>query len=226
MEISWSKLIKNTRSPAAIFNLVRNFIFKLYTIRLLNNGERFDPLVSRRFRLSDNSSLSRYIWVAEHLRLSDQVLDIACGTGYGTHLLAGFCRAITGVDGHSQAIDFAKKHYGRGDNIKFIKNDFLFEHQSADVVVSLETIEHLEIEPVKSMDHLWSLAKRLLIVSVPYREPIGHNHHHRHFNLDENSFSNWQTSGQLQFFYQDQVGDIFDYPQPDTQTLLLVLTRK
>ncbi len=55
------------------------------------------------------------------------VIDIACGTGSFSFLLAGKCSNVTGVDIAPVMIDFAlsKASGGKDGNIEFINNDIL-----------------------------------------------------------------------------------------------------
>jgi len=105
-------------------------------------GERFTPECVREIRYEH---LHRYAfargWVA-----GLQVLDAACGEGYGSALLAGAAAAVTGVDISEDAIEHANGRYG-GGNLEFLAADCLalpFAERSFDCVVSFETLEHLE----------------------------------------------------------------------------------
>ena len=72
------------------------------------------------------------------------VLDAACGVGYGSYLISKNCKSIIGVDFSKSAIQYAKNYYKR-KNIKFINMDILNlkENKKFDLIVSLETLEHL-----------------------------------------------------------------------------------
>jgi GT2 family glycosyltransferase/SAM-dependent methyltransferase len=75
-----------------------------------------------------------------------RVLDVACGAGYGTNILAQAAAEATGVDIDAAAIRKASKKYKR-DNLKFVTADCCempFEADSFDVVVANEMIEHIE----------------------------------------------------------------------------------
>jgi ubiquinone/menaquinone biosynthesis C-methylase UbiE len=87
----------------------------------------------------------------QYLAESKNVLDIACGEGYGTDLLASIARTATGVDLAAKNIDHANDKYaaGRG-NLKYIAADgcnLPMEAGSIEVLYSFETIEHLENIP-------------------------------------------------------------------------------
>jgi len=198
-------------------------IFRLFTDRILNNGERFDPKLFKEFNLKDNNSLERYNFVKNLLNKSDKVLDIACGTGYGSLMMADFCNQVIGIDCHQKSIKFANRNYKKRDNIEYIKNDFRKNQLTADAVISLETIEHLDQQLEESMSQLLSWTKRILIVSTPYREAAGHNQHHKHFYIDENCFKKFKNQGKITFFYQSENGSINTYSDPSTESLLTVI---
>lgn len=86
-----------------------------------------------------------------YLSESKTVLDIACGEGYGTDLLSSIaCKAI-GIDLSVKNINHAKKKYACGkSNLEYIIADACnlpLEPNSAEVIYSFETIEHLENIP-------------------------------------------------------------------------------
>ena len=87
--------------------------------------------------------LHRYAFAADLVAGKD-VLDIACGEGYGSNLLAARARSVTGVDISEETIGYAQSKYVR-DNLAFLPGSCLAipaPDQSADVVVSFETLEH------------------------------------------------------------------------------------
>ncbi|NMB56473.1 class I SAM-dependent methyltransferase [Candidatus Beckwithbacteria bacterium] len=90
-----------------------------------------------------------------------KILDIACGSGYGCKILAQAqnVKQVVGVDIAKESIDYAKLHYSDKKN-KFKKGDGLCLKEREnyfDVIVSFETIEHLE----KDMVFLQNLKKVL-----------------------------------------------------------------
>jgi ubiquinone/menaquinone biosynthesis C-methylase UbiE len=73
------------------------------------------------------------------------VLDIPCGTGWGTSLLKGY-RKITGIDISQEAISYASKNYN-GSKRTFQLGDLQripLKDDSIDVVTCLEGFEHVE----------------------------------------------------------------------------------
>ena len=81
------------------------------------------------------------------------VLDLGCGTGYGTAMLAGKCTAICGVDISSEAIDYARSRYSK-QGVHFETIDKIeggsrlhFRDGSFDAVISFQVIEHVADVP-------------------------------------------------------------------------------
>ena len=87
----------------------------------------------------------RYLFVAPMVAGRD-VLDIACGEGYGSALLARHASRVTGADIAPAAIAHARSRYAGRSNLEFREADCAalpFADASFDVVVSFETIEHI-----------------------------------------------------------------------------------
>lgn len=73
------------------------------------------------------------------------VLDVACGVGYGTAILAGAARRAVGADVDEGSIAYARARYAAA-NVDFVVCDAAalpFEADAFDTVCSFETIEHL-----------------------------------------------------------------------------------
>ncbi|MBM4168447.1 MAG: class I SAM-dependent methyltransferase [Ignavibacteria bacterium] len=100
------------------------------------------------------------------------VLDIACGIGYGTHMIArgGGARAATGIDVSRDAISQAEQTY-RHPALRFHLLDgkvLPFSDHTFDTVVSFETIEHVFDERF-FLQELRRVMKRggSLVISTP-----------------------------------------------------------
>lgn len=96
--------------------------------------------------LIEKEHLARYRFAQQFVK-GQRVGDIACGTGYGTHMLAGAGAAsVLGADLSQRAIDSCLLHYSAA-NITYqlgnAQNLAAIPDQAFDAVVSFETIEHL-----------------------------------------------------------------------------------
>lgn len=75
------------------------------------------------------------------------LLDVACGEGYGSALLARDAARVTGIDVSQQAIDHAQRTYAGVTNLEFVRascTGLPLADASVDVAVSFETLEHIE----------------------------------------------------------------------------------
>jgi 2-polyprenyl-3-methyl-5-hydroxy-6-metoxy-1,4-benzoquinol methylase len=111
-------------------------------------GEGITPEVRFTYRELFLWHMARYDYAKKHILPSNRVLDVACGTGYGTYELGMFCREIRGIDISGEAIEYARRNYN-AHNISWQEYDCtkmtnILPASSFDVVVSFETIEHLD----------------------------------------------------------------------------------
>lgn len=100
-----------------------------------------------------------------------RVLDVACGEGYGTALLARHGAHVTGIDISPEAIAHARASYATLANAAFVQapcTALPLADASVDVAVSFETIEHI----AEQAEFLAELARVLtpegvLVLSCP-----------------------------------------------------------
>ena len=136
--------------------------------------------------------LERYRYAARQIR-PGRVLDIACGVGYGSQLLAQSREevSVVGVDLSEAAVAHARAHYA-GPRVRFHASDAMgFEDpEGFDSIVSLETVEHVAA-PGALIAHLSTLLRPegVLIASVPTTPSVDLNPHHLH-DFSERSFRN------------------------------------
>jgi SAM-dependent methyltransferase len=82
-----------------------------------------------------------YQWIAERCA-GLKVVDMACGEGYGTEVLARRAREVTGVDANPDAFEHARLKYTR-PGVRFVRNMIELHSEPCDAVVFLQTIEHV-----------------------------------------------------------------------------------
>ena len=83
-----------------------------------------------------------YEWIARRTA-GLRVVDMACGEGYGSEVLArGGAAAVVGVDANPEAHEHAKARYVR-PNLRFARDLVETFDEPCDAVVFLQTIEHV-----------------------------------------------------------------------------------
>jgi SAM-dependent methyltransferase len=110
--------------------------------------------------------LAVYEWIAERCEGLD-VVDMACGEGYGTDVLARRARRVVGVDANPEAYEHARLKYRR-PNVSFVRDLVERYAEPCDAVVFLQTIEHVE-DPKAILEHFRSMLRPggVVYVSTP-----------------------------------------------------------
>lgn len=110
--------------------------------------------------------LAVYEWIAVRTR-GLRVIDMACGEGYGSDLLAERgAAAVVGVDANPEAHEHARLRYRRA-NLRFARDLVESFAEPCDVVVFLQTIEHLE-DPAAVLRHFHALVgEGVVYLSTP-----------------------------------------------------------
>lgn len=104
--------------------------------------------------------IMRYAW-ATPLCWQKHVVDLGCGTGYGSFMLSWVARHITALDIDQKSILYAGNHFSV-QNMHYVVQDISRGIPAADVYVAFEVIEHLA-DPYRLVDSI----KNTLIWSIP-----------------------------------------------------------
>jgi 2-polyprenyl-3-methyl-5-hydroxy-6-metoxy-1,4-benzoquinol methylase/glycosyltransferase involved in cell wall biosynthesis len=117
--------------------------------------------------------IHRYAFASQFVK-GKKVLDLACGEGYGSHMLSKEAEHVVGIDLDENAVKHARNKY-LAQNLEFIQGSILeipiYGKEEFDVIVCFEGIEHVE-----EHEQLLSEVKRLLnkdglfIVSSPNKK--------------------------------------------------------
>ena len=135
-----------------------------------------------------------YEWIAARAT-GLKVLDMACGEGYGSQVLAGSAASVVGVDGNPEAHEHARLKYARpGLSFEWGAVDTFGEPRSFDAVVFLQTIEHV-VDPAAVLAHLRRLltpggvtyvsTPNLLTLAPPGAAKSDNPWHLREYRADE-----------------------------------------
>ena len=100
--------------------------------------------------------LAVYRWVANRCRGLD-VVDMACGEGYGTAVLAQRAARVTGVDANPEAHEHARLKYSR-PGVRFVRDLVESYDEPCDAIVFLQTVEHLS-DPGAVLDRFRELLR-------------------------------------------------------------------
>jgi O-antigen biosynthesis protein len=162
-------------------------------------GERYLPTEQGKIRLEH---YHRYAIALDVVQGKD-VLDVACGEGYGSSFMATVARSVVGVDISDKAIQHALATYTK-PNLTFCQGSataLAFADASYDVVVSFETIEHLA-EQAQMLSEIRRVLRPdgLLVISSPnrpiYSEESGE---HNEFHVKELDFKEFDELLKTQF---------------------------
>jgi 2-polyprenyl-3-methyl-5-hydroxy-6-metoxy-1,4-benzoquinol methylase len=110
--------------------------------------------------------LAVYEWIADRVR-GLRAIDMACGEGYGSDVLAASAASVVGVDANPEAHEHARLRYTH-ENLRFARDLVETFPEPADAVVFLQTIEHLQ-DPSAVLAHFRSLVgeQGVVFVSTP-----------------------------------------------------------
>lgn len=158
-------------------------------------GERMVPEHSSPIQFWNH--IYRYRFAASFVK-NKRVLDIACGEGYGSKALAmAGAASVMGMDVSEEACRHARSKYGLDITLGDAQNMPLPD-KSVDVVVSFETIEHLERQDLFLDECVRVLQPGgMLIVSTPNRDVYserGKLNSFHHYEMNEQEFVDCLTS--------------------------------
>lgn len=108
-----------------------------------------------------------------------RVLDLCCGAGYGSELLAATAASVVGVDRDAAAVDAARASVGARTQARFVAADALDFLRTAeagefDLIVCFEGLEHVpEVELVVAQLTRLVAGGAAMIVSVPNSATFG-----------------------------------------------------
>jgi SAM-dependent methyltransferase len=124
--------------------------------------------------------VSRYALLRQYAY--GNVLDVACGCGYGTYLLATNpdVRHVTGVDGSSDAIAHARENFFH-PKTTFVEGgiETFTSGDRVDLVISVETLEHLK-DVGAFNDFVVRNEVPKFIVTYPSKKTTHYNRFHFH----------------------------------------------
>jgi len=146
------------------------------------------------------SHYARYEFAKKYILKNSVCGDFACGTGYGSVMIAEKAKKVIGVDKDEKVISEIKKRYGYVKNVEFIKSDLLKLKLKPvfDFIISFETLEHFEEKDIIRLLNLYHQAlkpKGIIIFSTPYMQidsaPARKMGFHKTFFINRKIIDNW-----------------------------------
>lgn len=197
------------------------------------NGERVDIQLNKGIAYDAMDIYQKNHWkryeFATGILLNDEVCgDFACGTGYGSVLLAEKAKEVTGADINSHVINKIKERYNHIENVHFIEADLLnlSYEEYFDTIVSFETLEHFKELDIKRLLLFFSRALKpggKLIFSTPYMqedsEAATKAGFHQTYFIEEQKISTWLLQAGLSV-------ESFNYQNYDTHIIEHNLKKK
>lgn len=153
-------------------------------------GERFIPGVED--KKLEIEHFQRYKSISGIVK-GKYVIDAACGEGYGSRILADSASKVIGIDIDAGTIDRASKTYASVENLSYIQGSIAnlssIEDKSVDIVVSFETIEHVNEEIQNHfLEEIFRVLKSegILVMSTPNKEIYSDLYnYHNEFHIKE-----------------------------------------
>ena len=139
-------------------------------------------------------NLSGYVWAARQVPQLDRlcVLDLACGTGYGSGYLSGKAGRVVGVDCAPQIVARNRARYG-DSGASFLAMDGCalgFCDESFDCILSQDTIEHI-MDDRRFVAEVARVLRKTgtLIIFTPHGKGVAYKpedpYHVREYNQEE-----------------------------------------
>jgi SAM-dependent methyltransferase len=149
-----------------------------------HNGERVNPDFP-----SENFSNHKKVYLFfSQLASNKIVLDVGCGTGYGTAILAEHAAQVIGIDNSKSAIRFAKRRYPKVDFRQMNAQQLRFPDGFFDLIFSSENFEHLP-DQASHLRELRRVLKKdgLCFIATPNPEAFAGNKQNP-FHSKENTY--------------------------------------
>jgi cyclopropane fatty-acyl-phospholipid synthase-like methyltransferase len=175
-------------------------------VPLEGGGERVDINLANgvpdydSFDMYEKSHWRRYEFALEKLVGGGTSGDFACGTGYGSVLLAQRSSKVVGADLDGRVVAAASRRYRHVPNVSFLRRNLLdLNHKNTfDTIVSFETVEHFSPDEIPRLFATFASASKpgaMLILSTPYLQPASPEAlsmgFHQTFSIDEERVETW-----------------------------------
>lgn len=137
--------------------------------------------------------VARYQFVVDkilELKIKGDILDVGCGVGYGSDLMATEClTGVEGIDISEEAINYAKMHYSQIGTLYELMDMCEVDTGLFNIITMVEVIEHSKYAPEflalasRHSKYLFGSVPNELL--VPYKPDKFNTEHYRHYTPGE-----------------------------------------
>ncbi len=185
---------------------------------------------------NEKGHIRRYEFAASIIPPGSTVGDWACGTGFGSVILAKTAKSVVGVDINERVIRRIRERYKNISNVGFGCFDILdLQYENVfDYIVSFETLEHLNQYDIPKLFNIFARAlvpKGTLIFSVPYMQTgpdPRYTSTHLTYYIDEVKIMKWlNQSGFEHVLFKSQ--DIIEFDireQHEKKDIIICIAKK
>jgi ubiquinone/menaquinone biosynthesis C-methylase UbiE len=168
--------------------------------------------------------IQRYRFAIRKIGSNKKVLDLGCGTGYGSGLLYKGGNEVHGIDISQKAVDYAKRNYPGPKYICRSGEKLPFKNNYFDAVTIFDVIEHIH-NSKKTLDEVYRVLKRNgnIFISTPNKRHFGNMFKHFLFQKPYPEKVHIDNIYHIKEFYYDEFISflknhkfkiIFQYGQP------------
>jgi len=170
--------------------------------------------------------IRRYQFATTFLKETDTVLDICCGTGYGSSIMSEVAEKVTGID-RLEAIDYAKSHY---PSCRFlVRNVVQYEFPvTYDVVTMFECLDHLEKEDgLNLLSRAAGSCRGFMFLSLPQDQKFDTNPYHlAEWTSEKLKATLGKYFDRVILFGQSWASGVISYPYDERRSITVFLASK
>ena len=197
------------------------------------NGERVDIQLNGNLDFGQmdvyqKNHWKRYVFAKNTIEPNEICGDFACGTGYGSILIADKASEVVGADLNAEVIGKIKERYSHFSNVLFLNENLLnlSYNNYFDTIISFETLEHFYETDIRKLLHIFSNGLKKngrLIFSTPFMQEQSEEAmkmgFHLTFYINESKISEWLAEAGMEI-------ELIKYQNYETHTIEVDLSKK